>query len=508
VLEYAINRQLPGPAATERLAAELALVPRGGSVILLAGEVGSGKSTFARAFIRSLAANPELEVPSPTFTLVQPYENLRLPVLHADLYRLSSMDEVAELGLDEAAVDGIVIVEWPDRLGGSLSPDTLHVELSGTGASRQAVLRGTGAYAEVLRRLDEIAAFLTTTPFATAVRSFLEGDASFRRYERLEKAGRRWILMDMPKRPDGPPVRDGKPYSQIAHLAEDIRAVIAVNEELRQRGLSAPETLACDFDKGLAVIEDLGDNVFGRLMREGRDMRLPMSLAVELLAEMARQDWPATAELRGQLPHRIAPYDREAMEIEISLLADWFWPLRRAEPMPAEVRAGLLDIWQPLLDRVLAGPRVWTLRDFHSPNLIWLPNRRGTARVGLIDTQDCVLGHPAYDVASLLQDARVDIPFAMADQLLDHYCDLLRRSADFDETEFRVALAVLGAQRATKILGIFARLSRRDGKSGYLQHIPRVSRYLERNLSHPALARLKAWFDRHLPLDLREAALP
>ena len=142
---------------------------------------------------------------------------------------------------------------------------------------------------------------------------------------------------------------------------------------------------------------------------------------------------------------------------------------------------------------------VWTLRDFHSPNLLWLPHRTGLQRVGLIDTQDCVLGHPAYDLVSMLQDARVTIAPDTADELLAHYCTHRHRAGDFDATEFRAAFAILGAQRATKILGIFARLFRRDGKPGYLRHMPRVSAYLARNLQHPALAALAAWYRQHLP---------
>ncbi len=135
-----------------------------------------------------------------------------------------------------------------------------------------------------------------------------------------------------------------------------------------------------------------------------------------------------------------------------------------------------------------------------------MPEREGLARVGIIDTQDCLMGHPAYDLASMLQDARVDVDFGFADELYAHYCALRSAAGGFDRAEFDQAYAILGAQRATKILGIFARLSKRDGKHGYLRHIPRVSRYLERNLAHPRLGSLKSWFDRHLPASLREAA--
>jgi len=155
---------------------------------------------------------------------------------------------------------------------------------------------------------------------------------------------------------------------------------------------------------------------------------------------------------------------------------------------------------QALLNSIGSHKPVWTLRDYHSPNLLWLPERKGLRRVGIIDTQDCVMGHPAYDLVSMLQDARVDIDFNRADELFDHYCGLRAAQGQFDAREFSRAFAILGAQRATKILGIFARLFKRDGKPIYLNHIPRVARYLKRNLEHADLAVLKSWYDRNLPL--------
>jgi hypothetical protein len=503
VKEFSLTRELPGPAATEALGAELALVARAGTAILLQGELGSGKSTLARAFIRALAPPDQtFDIPSPTFTLVQTYDQTRVSVMHADLYRIRSEAEIDELGLDEGLRAGLVMVEWPEKLERALCHDQLRISLSGGGGSRTAFLVGTGSCAQALSRLTAIGAFLSATGWSGASRSFLEGDASFRRYERLSRQGGTYVLMDMPRRSDGPPVKDGKPYSQIAHLAEDIRAVIAVNDELRRRGLSAPKTFACDLDAGLAVIEDLGNRVYGRMLEAGDDMKEPMNEAVRLLARMAQEEWPQSAPLPGVGRHHVPPYDRQALEIEVGLLTEWCWPFLRSEPIGDDRRGSFTAAWSPLFDAVEVPRPVWTLRDYHSPNLMWLPDREGLARVGLIDTQDCVLGHPAYDLASLLQDARVDIPFGTADELFDRYCGY---RGVFDRPEFARAYAILGAQRATKILGIFARLSKRDGKHGYLRHIPRVSRYLERNLQHPVLKDLKDWFAQHLPAELRES---
>jgi len=172
-------------------------------------------------------------------------------------------------------------------------------------------------------------------------------------------------------------------------------------------------------------------------------------------------------------------------------------------------RAQFLALWRDALAPVLAQPTTWTLRDYHSPNLHWLENRAGLQRLGLIDFQDAVLGPPAYDLASLLQDARLDVPDDLELRLLAFYARL-RAAADpaFDAEAFAAAYALMAAQRATKILGLFARLDKRDGKPQYLQHIPRIERRLAKNLAHPMLQPLKSWYQAHLPRALGEGSAP
>ncbi|MFO1131590.1 MAG: tRNA (adenosine(37)-N6)-threonylcarbamoyltransferase complex ATPase subunit type 1 TsaE [Hyphomicrobiales bacterium] len=500
-----VTRRFHSAAALEGFAAELALFARPGMVLLLKGDLGTGKSTFARAFIRALAEGAEFDVPSPTFTLIQTYEETRVPVAHADLYRIGSAQELDELGFDELVTTHVLAIEWPEKMPAERHADRLQIELSGSGGHRDATITASGAWQQALARNAAINGFLAGTRWAGAHRRFLEGDASFRRYETLHLGREAAILMDMPARPDGPPVKYGKPYSAIAHLAEDIRAVIAINAVLCERGYSAPRTEAHDLAQGFAVMEDLGRNVYGRMMRDGQDMAEPMAAAVAVLADMAGRDWPHEVPLDGQ-SYRVPSYDVEAQLIEVDLLPSWFWPHLNGSAISATALAEFEALWMDLLPLTQKGHRVWALRDYHSPNLLWLPERRDLARVGIIDTQDALMGHPAYDLASLLQDARVDIDFGLADQLYEHYCALRRDDPQFERTEFGVAYAILGAQRATKILGIFARLSKRDGKHGYLRHIPRVSRYLERNLAHPRLAGLRRWFDTHLPPARRDHA--
>ena len=498
-----ITRRFASPQSLEAFAAELSLFARPGMALLLKGDLGAGKSTFARAFIKALAQGVDFDVPSPTFTLVQTYDETRVLVAHADLYRISSTQELEELGLEDLLSTHVLAVEWPEKILDWPLADRLLVELSGAGQFRDATLTASGAWEQALARNDSIGAFLETTRWKTARRRFLEGDASFRRYETLDLGSEAAILMDMPARPDGPPVKNGKPYSAIAHLAEDIRAVIAVNSVLVERGYSAPRAEAFDLAHGFAVMEDLCRNVYGRMMLSGHDMREPMAEAVAVLADMAAQTWPSEVPLSTGSYH-VPAYDIEAQLIEVDLLPSWFWPYITGSDITDEARAEFEGLWSELLALTQPETRVWALRDYHSPNLLWLPEREGRKRVGIIDTQDCLMGHPAYDLASMLQDARVDIGFAVADDLHAQYCDLRTKAGGFDRAAFDLAYAILGAQRATKILGIFARLSKRDGKHGYLRHIPRVSRYLERDLAHPRLGQLKAWFDRHMPAPNRE----
>ena len=198
-------------------------------------------------------------------------------------------------------------------------------------------------------------------------------------------------------------------------------------------------------------------------------------------------------------------YDIEAMLVEVELALDWYAPAVARVTTPSGARMQFLAIWRDLLAPVLAEPTTWTLRDYHSPNLYWLARRHGLKRIGLIDFQDAVMGPPAYDLASLLQDARVDVPEHLEMRLAALY--MRRRAAvdsAFDAGRFAAAYAAMGAQRATKILGIFARLDKRDGKPQYLRHLPRIERYLARNLAHPLLRPLALWYQNHLPRALGE----
>jgi len=496
---FRISRLLANEDETRQLAMDLAMAVQPHDIVTLEGDLGSGKSTLARALIRAIAEDDRLEVPSPTFALVQPYDLKRLPVVHADLYRVSSHDEIAELGWDEVSDKALLLVEWPDRLGGALSGDRLEIELSlvpGRGPNaRSAVLTGHGAWAPRLARMTALRAFLNNAGWGGSLRRHLQGDASSRSYERLLDGQRRAVLMNAPRKPDGPPVKNGLPYSRIAHLAEDMVPFVGMAEALRDIGLSTPEIEAVDLDQGFLIIEDLGGD---GVVKDGAPIADRYMAAVDALALIHARPRPATvATPKGA--YTLPPYDRDALTIEVELLLDWYLPMKDAR-IPASEKYVFLQRWAELFDEVAAASQTWVLRDFHSPNLIWLAGREGVERVGLIDFQDAVMGPAAYDVASLLQDARITVPEELELQLLSRYA-AARRADDpsFDMAAFARLYAIMGAQRATKILGIFARLDKRDGKPQYIAHLPRIWAYLQRCLAHPALAKVKRWVDDRVP---------
>jgi len=333
-------------------------------------------------------------------------------------------------------------------------------------------------------RKRAIAAFLARSGWEGVRPVPLAGDASFRRYYRLGGDGRRAVLMDAP-----PPQEDVVPY-------------IAVSQILRRLGFSAPEVFAEDRTRGFLLIEDFGDET---VADENGPNASRYAEATSLLADLHARALPSELPV-GHETYTLPVYDIEAMSIEVELALDWYAPVIARGNPSSGARMQFLALWREILAPVLGPRTTWTLRDFHSPNLHWLAERDGLKRLGLIDFQDAVLGPPAYDLASLLQDARCEVSGDLELRLLAHYT---RRRAlsdpSFDPSAFTSAYAVMGAQRATKILGLFTRLDRRDGKPQYLRLLPRIERTLAKNLAHPVLEPLRQWFATHLPRALGSA---
>ena len=357
-------------------------------------------------------------------------------------------------------------------------------------------------------RETQIKDFLAASGWGAAAVAPLPGDASTRRYARLHLNGRTGMLMDQPQGAEAPvapadadaQTRRALGYNAVARLAgADCARFAAASAWLRGHGLAAPDIYAADCANGFLILEDLGDALFAEVLADGGNEKELYQAAVKVLAKMHAGDAPV--RLSADKP--LFDFDLLALSAETDLLTEWFMPLALGRKATDEEVAEHRRLWRAALEG-LDGRRVFVHRDYHAQNLLWLPERQGVARVGLIDFQDAVAGSPAYDLISLTEDARRDVSPQMAEIATREYLAAMQaQGTPLDEAGFRHQMAVMAAQRNAKIVGIFARLYSRDGKARYLAFLPRVWAYLERDLSHPALRDLKAWYDRTIPKDKR-----
>jgi aminoglycoside/choline kinase family phosphotransferase len=356
--------------------------------------------------------------------------------------------------------------------------------------------------------------FLTSAGFGAAQREALAGDASTRRYERLHlPGGSSAIFMDQPPAVESAPCPpDASPaqrveagYNASARLAAGrIEAFIACAGYLRARGLSAPAILAADPARGLAVLEDLGDDLYARLIDAGAGEDALYAAAIDALLALHAETPPAVLRADGQAWPLLA-YDDLALKTGVDLFLEW-WPQFAALPaFSDEAVAEWEALWAPVRargDAVASGQKgVFAHRDYHAENLIWLPDREGVARVGMLDFQDALRAHPAWDLQQLLQDARRDVSPELEAAMLGRY---LAARPDLDPEVFLADYRALAGLNAARILGpVFARQVVAFGRPKYKAFMPRTWRYLERDLQAPGMESLRAWFDRHVPPESR-----
>ena len=353
------------------------------------------------------------------------------------------------------------------------------------------------------------AGFLRAAGFGQARRQPLGGDASTRSYERLfAPDGRTFIFMDQPPALESvvcPPMatpeeRRALGYNAAARLAAgSVAAFVTTAAFLRERGLSAPQILAHDVEAGLAVLEDLGDGLFATLIAQGQAEAPLYEAAVDVQVAMQAEPPPDVLRADG-CAWPLLTYDALALKVATDTFLE-FWPRFAGLPeFGPEAVAEWEALWAPVWVWGEAGASVFTHRDYHAQNLLWLPERAGAARVGLLDFQDALKAHPAWDLLHLLQDARRDVSPELEAAMLERY---LRARPDLDASRFLFEYRALAASNAARILGrVFARQALL-GRPQYKAFMPRTWRYLERNLQEPELAGLKAWFDRHVPPEAR-----
>ncbi len=319
-----------------------------------------------------------------------------------------------------------------------------------------------------------IAEFLKRNGWDQARRGRLAGDASFRKYDRLEDQRGRVVLMDAP-----PPQEDVRPFVRIAR-------------HLHALGFSVPQVLAEDPDAGLLLLEDLGDDTYTRLFARGHDEHALYALAIDALIALHRR--------ADAVPAGVQPYGMPRMLEEVGRLYTWYLPLLGAPALSAAALKEFETLWQEVLPLAWKAPTSLILFDYHVDNLLLIPGRAGMKACGLLDFQDAVAGPVTYDLMSLLEDARRDVNAALIADMKQRY---LAAFPAVTPADFATSWAVMAAQRHSRVIGTFARLKLRDNKPHYLVHMPRLWRYMDMCLAHPSLAKLKAWFDTHIPPSLR-----
>jgi len=318
--------------------------------------------------------------------------------------------------------------------------------------------------------------------WAEAVENVLAADASFRRYFRLTRPdGRRAVVMDAP-----PDKEDVRPFVEIAGILQGF-------------GYSVPEVLAADIEAGFLLLEDLGDMTYTRALAAGHSERELYCLAGDLLADLAGRD---IGPIHGRLP----PYDDAKLLQETLLFVDWYLRPGVGLAIDEAARDDYIAAWRAVLPAARCGHDVFVLRDFHVDNMMVLDGRQGIAACGLLDFQDAVIGPASYDLVSLLQDSRRDIPPDIAGEVMERYLRAVPDIADRDA--FLRSYRILGVQRALKVFGIFARQSVLYGNHGYLGHIPRLWRLTMENFSEETLAPVREWIEKHVPDDYRVTPPP
>jgi len=321
-----------------------------------------------------------------------------------------------------------------------------------------------------MTRSDSIDMFLEASGWSGAKRTKLAGDASFRKYERVFLNDKHAVLMDAP-----PDKEDVRPFMKIA------KALLAIK-------LSAPDIIASDVTNGLLLLEDLGDDLFVRVLEKQPNREEELYLAAaDVLVQLYNH-----AKDAGYSD--IPAFDITRMLQQVALLPEWFLPLASGQQTSDALKKEYLDLWRSVLGKLPNLRRVMVLYDFHAENLIWLPNRRGAARAGLLDFQDAMLGSPAYDMVSFLEDARRDVAPHTVTMTIDYYL----KQTGLPRDDFMAAYKLVGAQRNCRIVGTFARLAVRDGKQRYLSFMPRVWAHVANDLTHPLLAPVKEWIDKNV----------
>jgi tRNA threonylcarbamoyl adenosine modification protein YjeE len=474
------------PDETEALATRLAPYVLAGDVFALQGPLGAGKSLFARALLRAMGSR-QAHMPSPTFTLLQAYDDTRLPAAHVDFYRLEGESDTDPLDLGPWFKHGVTLIEWPEKAPRAVPATALTVRIApgATDDERHITLEGASwqgrmGFLDPLQRRPVTekgrAEFVQkTTGRKGCVLTAVSADASFRSYwrTRLPEVGSR-VIMDAP-----PPL-------------ENVSTFVAIARHLEKVGLHPPHVYAVDEKNGYALLEDFGDTTFYAAFERDKTTIQPLyEKAVDVLVHLAK------AELAN-----VRAYTTDMYQTEVCLFTDWYLPKLTGLATHTADRAALQNLMADLVDRhIRPTPRTTILGDYHIQNLMVVGKLpvADITQVGLLDFQDARIGTVAYDLVSLLYDVRFDVPPELRPLLIKRFVDGLDGAVTM--ADFRRAFNLSGVQNLMRIVGVFTRLVHRDKKAGYLRFMPRVWTNLDELLAAPECEPLRTWMHRNVPAD-------
>lgn len=453
-----------------------------GDIVALIGEIGSGKTTFSKRLINELTSIHINEINSPTFNLYTIYDKNGVQVNHYDFYRVENSEDLLEIDLIESYKSGITIIEWADKYINALKNDYIEVHLKEKKNHREYQVIGRGSFRQRIKNANSLEYFLDQTNLKINRQEDIKGDASKRKYHRLYTENSTLILMDSSQE---------KKIASPTKLSTSINDYIHICKYLEKINIRVPKLFYTDTENEYLIEEDFGDLQYSQVVSAGNFKELYQP-AISTLLHITRINHPHDLEVDG-MKYKIPEYDNMTYLNEIEIFIKFYWPYKKGHICSPSTQNEFMDIFNELLGK-LSSDKSLVLRDFHSPNLMFLNTEKNHRKCGVIDFQDALIGHPIYDLVSLSQDARVTITEEQENFLLEQYkVEFDYNNYNFDKSTIMDQYCILGAQRSLKILGIFARLSIIDNRNDYIGHMPRIINYIRKNMKNSNLSNLSNW---------------
>lgn len=470
----------------EKLAKELAPLLNVGGVMTLNGQIGAGKTTLAKLIIQQLTQTPLEDIVSPTFNLYHTYNKGSLEIAHYDFYRIESEMELHEIDLNESFTDKICIIEWADKFKDLLPKDRIEIFINHTKNKRVYRINPLGKFREVVSNRARIENFLVGLDINFTELQRLPGDASKRNYYRVMSSDNTMILMDATQESD---------IKSKTGLNNGIDDFIKIQEYLDSIEVRVPKLIVRNKIDSIILEEDLGEYAYTDMLTKENYQKL-YNPAIKTLIHISNINHPKNISTSSR-PHYLKEFDLDIYLNEAETFIDYYWPFIHGKQCNADKKREFTHIMAEVYSN-LTNDKTLMLRDFHSPNLLFLENENGFRKCAVIDFQDALFGHPLYDLVSLTNDARITIDEYQEKYLIGLYKkDFPFKNFQFDDSSFMQQYHILGVQRSIKILGIFARLAILETNQNYLVHMPRVICYIKRIMQSGSVQTLACWLNQN-----------